>query len=160
MKKYFCIFCLMIFSSCGFYSFSGSTLSVKTVAVPIFENETVEVDVEESIASEIRDAIIKDGNMKVVSESQADAVLSGKIVDVKEEADTFSKSEQANQFKIRVFADISFFDKRRNKVIWEEKRMEGWARYDAKDTSARDEAINEALQMLAKDIIDKTVSGW
>ena len=160
MKKYFCIFCLMVFSGCGFYSFSGSTLSVKTVAVPIFENETVEVDVEESIASEIRDAIIKDGNMKVVGESQADAVLSGKIVDVKEEADTFSKSEQADQFKIRVFADITFLDKRRNKVIWEEKRMEGWARYDAKDTAARDDAIKEALQMLAKDIIDKTVSGW
>ena len=117
-------------------------------------------NVVEGITEEVIDAIIKDGNMKVVSEFQADAVVNGTIVDVIEEADTFTSNETAQQFRIRIFADVSFFDRKKNQTIWEEKNMEGWARYDAADVSARADGIEEALQMLAKEIIDKTVSGW
>ena len=45
-------------------------------------------------------------------------------------------------------------------AIWEETNIEGWANYDATDLSGRDDGIEEALEMLAKEIIDKTVSGW
>jgi len=158
------IICTAVFfmiSGCGYYSVSGSLPShIKTVAVPLFENETVEVDVEEGITAEVVDAIVKDGNMKVVSEFQADAIVNGTIVDIIEEADTFSKEEKADQFKIRIFADVSFFDRRKNTAIWEEKRLEGWARFNASDPSSRVTGIEEASEMLAKEIIDKTVSGW
>ena len=152
---------VVLLAGCGYYSVSGSLPShIKTVAVPIFENETIEVDIVEGITEEVVDAIIRDGNMKVVSEFQADALVDGTIVDVIEEADTFSKEEEADQFKIRVFADVRFFDRKKNAVIWEEKRMEGWARFNASDSSSRVDGIEEALEMLAKEIIDKTVSGW
>ncbi|HDY90246.1 MAG TPA: hypothetical protein ENH82_19270 [bacterium] len=162
MRKLFVISLLIFFGvDCSYYSVSGSLPShIKTVAVPLFENETVEIDIVEGITSEVIDAIIKDGNMKVVSEFQADAIVDGTIIDIIEEADTFSKDEQADQFKIRVLADVQFFDRKKNNVIWEEKRMEGWARFDASDVSSRELGIEEALEMLAKEIIDKTVSGW
>ena len=86
--------------------------------------------------------------------------FTGTIVDVVEQAETFSQDESAEQFKIRIFADVTFFDRRKNQAIWEEKNIEGWANYDAADLSARDDGIEEALEMLAKEIIDKTVSGW
>ncbi len=162
MRKLFVIsLFILLCGGCSYYSVSGSLPShIKTVAVPLFENETVEIDIVEGITSEVIDAIIKDGNMKVVSEFQADAIVDGTIIDIIEEADTFSKDEQADQFKIRVFAEVQFFDRKKNNVIWEEKRMEGWARFDASDVSSRELGIEEALEMLAKEIIDKTVSGW
>ncbi len=148
-------------TGCSYYSVSGSLPAhIKTCAVPLFENETVEAGIVEEITSQVVDAIIKDGAMKVVGEFQADAVVYGTIVDVVEQAETFSQDENAEQFKIRIFADVTFFDRKKNQAIWEEKQIEGWANYDANDLSARDDGIEEALEMLAKEIIDKTVSGW
>ena len=155
------ILLMLLHTGCSYYSVSGSLPShIKTVAVPLFENETVEIDIVEGITSEVIDAIIKDGNMKVVSEFQSDAIVNGTIIDIIEEADTFSKEEEADQFRIRIFANVQFFDRKKNSVIWEEERMEGWARFDTSDTSSRENGIEEALEMLAKEIIDKTVSGW
>jgi hypothetical protein len=148
-------------AGCSHYSVSGSLPAhIKTAAVPLFQNETVEPGIVQEVTETVIDAIISNGSMKVVGESQADAVVYGSIKNVRDEADTYSKSEQANQFKIRIFADVRFFDRKKNKDMWEEKGLEGWARYDASSPSSREDAKTEALKMLAGLIIDKTVAGW
>jgi hypothetical protein len=148
-------------TGCSHYSVSGSLPShIKAAAVPLFENETVEPGIVQEVTETVINAIISNGAMKVVGESQADAVVNGTIMNVRDEADTYSRSEQAKQFRIRILADVSFFDRRKNRVIWEEKGLEGWARYDASSPSAREDAKKEALKMLANLIIDKTVAGW
>ena len=162
------ILCMLFISpGCIYYSVSGSLPGhIKTAAVPIFENKTVEPGIVEDLADAIQDAVISDGNMTITGEFQADALVQGTITDVIEEADVFSSSEKADQFKIRIFADVQFYDRVKNKVVWEEKRMEGWARYsasgaaDSESSATREEAIIEALIMLAYLIIDKTVAGW
>ena len=104
--------------------------------------------------------------MKIVGEFQADAVVNGVIIDVIEEADVYSKDEVAGQFKIRIIARVAFFDRVKNRAIWEEESLEGWAQYDASESSeseesvSREEGINKAIEMLAKEIIDRTVTGW
>jgi hypothetical protein len=146
---------------CSHYSVSGSLPSgIRNVAVPLFENQTVEPGIVEAVTETVINAIISNGQMKVVGESQSDAMVNGIITDVRDEADSYSRSEQAKQFRLRIFADVSFYDRRKNRAIWEEKRLEGWARYDAADPAAREKAKAEALKMLAGLIIDKTVSGW
>ncbi len=160
-RKFIIIVFLFLSAGCSYYSVSGALPAhIKTAAVPLFDNETVEVGIVEEITAEVIDAIIKDGNMKVVGEFQADAVVNGTIIDVIEEADTYTKKEEAEQFKIRIFANVAFFDRKKNNTIWEENRMEGWALFDASDPDSRENAIKEALEMLAKEIIDKTVAGW
>lgn len=157
----FIVILIILCAGCSYYSLSGSLPGhIKTCAVPLFENETVEVDIVENITNEVIDAIISDGNMKVVGEFQSDAIVKGIIVDVVEMPATYSKDEEAKQFKISIYADVQFFDSKKNEVIWEENNMEGWANYDAEDMAAREDGIQEALEMLAKEIIDKTVSGW
>jgi len=158
---------LFLLIGCGYYSVSSSLPGhIKTAAVPLFENETTEVGLVESVTDVIEDAIRANGAMKVVGEFQADAVVNGTIIDVIDEADVYSKDEVADQFRIRILAHVSFFDKVKNRVMWEEERMEGWARYDALGSSvgegsvSREEGIEKALEMLAKEVIDKTVAGW
>ena len=149
---------------CGYYSFSGALPGhIKTAAVPLFENETTEPEIVEEVTRSVVDAVIANGSMKVVGEFQADAVVRGTIVDVIDEADEYSKNEVAQQFKIRIFAKVTFFDRVKNRAIWEEERLEGWARYDASgsaDGVTRDDGKEAALDMLAKEIIDRTVAGW
>ena len=160
-RKFIIIVFLLLGAGCSYYSVSGALPAhIKTAAVPLFENETVEVGIVEEITAEVINAIIKDGNMKVVGEFQSDAVVRGTIVDIIDGPATYSKDEKAELFKISIYADVQFFDQKKNQIIWEEKRIEGWANYDATDPSAREKGITEALEMLAKEIIDKTASGW
>lgn len=152
---------IILSAGCSHYSFSGSLPGhIKTASVPLFQNETVEPGIVENVTDAVTSAIISNGTMKVVGESSSDAVVSGTIVNVLDEADSYSKSEEAKQFRIRIFANVQFYDRVKNKVIWEEKGLEGWARYDANSTSAREEAKLEAARMLADLIIDKTLAGW
>lgn len=160
------VFSSALILGCSFYSFSGSLPShIKTAAVPIFDNKTVEPGLIEDLTDAVEAAILSDGNMKIAGEFQADALVQGVIVEFIDEADTFSKDEKSDQFKIHIYADVKFFDRVKNKAIWEESRMEGWGRYDgpgstADETKSRDDAIMDALKMLSDEIIDKTVAGW
>jgi len=166
MRKNIACIAVLLTAGCAYYSVSGSLPGhIKTAAVPLFDNETTEPGIVEDVSSAIIDAIISNGSMKVVGEFQADAVVRGVIIDVIDEADEYSSSEQAKQFKVRIFADVVFFDRVKNRPLWEEKNLEGWARYDASgsggaESVSRDEAKEQALDMLAKEIIDKTVAGW
>ena len=166
-EKYVIPLILFLFAGCSYYSVSGSLpRHIKTAAVPLFENETTETQLVEDVTEAVVDAIIANGAMKVVGEFQADAVVNGTIIDVVDEADEYSRDEVAAQFKIRIIAHVSFYDRVKNKVIWEEERLEGWARYEtsgsavSEDSVSREEGKKKALDMLAKEIIDKTVAGW
>ena len=170
-SRYFTVFTSLllsvILSACGFYSVSGSLPGhIKTAAVPLFDNETTEPQLVEDVTDAVIDAIIANGSMKIASEFRADAVVRGIIIDVIEEPDQFSRDEQAQKFIIRVLARVTFFDRVKNRPLWEEERLEGWARYDATgsvsegDPVSRDDAMGDALDMLAKEIIDRTVTGW
>ncbi|MFC1606640.1 LPS assembly lipoprotein LptE [Candidatus Latescibacterota bacterium] len=155
-----------LIQGCSYYSFSGSLPShIKTSAVPLFENKTVEPGLVEDLTDIIEAAILSDGNMKITAEAQADALVLGTITDFIDEADSFSRDEQAKQFKVYIYAEVKFLDVAKNEPLWEESRMEGWGLYDAPGAAggegkSRDDAIEEALSKLAKDIIDNTVAGW
>lgn len=166
-RKHILPLVILFLAGCSYYSVSGSLPGhIKTAAVPLFENETTEPGLVEDVTGAVVDAIISNGSMKVVGEFQSDAIVKGTIIEVRDEADEYSKSETAAQFRIRVFAQVSFFDRVKNRTIWEEKSIEGWARYDSSGSSgtgesvSREDAKKKALDMLAKEIIDKTVSGW
>ena len=152
---------LLIASGCGFYSFSGALPAhIKTCAVPLFANETVEPGIVEEITDQVIQSIIQDGSMKVVGEFQADAVVQGTITDVVDEAEAYTESASAKLFRIRIYAHVTFFDRRQNRAMWDDPAMEGEAEYDPSNLSAREEAIRQATQLLAKEIIDRTVAGW
>lgn len=156
---------LVASGGCGYYSVSGALPGyIKTAAVPLFANETVEAGIVEQVTDAVTDAVIRNGSMRVVGESRADAVVNGTIINVRDEADTYSSDAggagSASQFRLRILADVQFLDRVKNKVIWEGKGVEGWARYDASSPSAREEAKEEASRMLANEIIDKIIAGW
>ena len=152
-----------ILGGCGYYSTSSSLPShIKTVAIPLFENETHEVGLVEKFTDTVVDGIISNGHLKVVGELAADSVLRGTISNILDEPDTYSRDEGAQKFRIRIFINIEFFDRKKNNVIWEADSMEGFAVYDAsiEGEEERDRGIDESLEMISKLIVDRLVTDW
>lgn len=144
-------------SGCGYYSFSGSTLPghIKTVHVPLFEDQTAEFGIDQSLTDKIIEAITKDNTLKIASRRNADALLNGKIMTVRERAGQYTEDEVASNFRIHITIQASFEDIKKRNIIWEETWTE-WGEYD----SNREDGIDEAIEKLAENIVNETVSGW
>lgn len=158
------VLCGLAMMACGVYSFSGGGLPsrIKTVAVPLFGNQTTEYGIREKLTDEVIDRLVTDGRLKVVGKEGADSVIKGIVVDYMNLAYTYDKSENVQEYIVRIYVDVSYEDVKSRKVLWEQERMEGWGTYDIQTDPPEDEEMGRerAIAKLAEDIVNKTVAGW
>ena len=161
-NKLIILLCLMgLLSRCGIYSFSGSMAPhLKTVAVPLFNNRTVEYSIAEELTDLVIQEFTRDNSLKIAERSDADVLIEGDIVRVEERAGAFDSQEQVQDLKIYVTAKIKATDQVKRTVLWEE-RLTQWGSYDPSGGSdARSDGILEAMEKISTEILNKTVSGW
>ena len=154
-------YCLLLFiSGCGVYSFSGSGLSgIKTIAIPVFDNQTREYGIRETLTEKIAERFVQDNTLKVVNEKIADSILQGVITKYDREAHTFDEQENIEEYIVRIWVKVTFEEKKNKKTIWKEGDLLGWGIYSAEDET-EDLGKERAIEKLAEDIVNKTVKGW
>jgi len=157
---YYSIFLLLLTSACGVYSFSGSGVSgIKTIAVPLFDNQTEQYGLREDLTINIADRFVQDNTLKVVHEKIADSILKGTITKYTRDAYTYDENENIKEYIVRIWVNASFEEKKNNKTLWKEDNLQGWGIYSAQDET-EDLGKQRALAKLAEDIVNKTVKGW
>lgn len=150
---------LSTFLSCGHYSFTGAGLpGVKTIAIPLFENQTEEYGIREELTNKLVLAFVQDNTLKVTNERIADAVLRGTILKYQKDAYTFDGNENVKEYIARIYVKIIVEDKKHNKNIWEEDNLQGWGTFPADSSEAYGKS--EAIDKLTEDILNRTVKGW
>lgn len=149
--------CISAVSGCGIYSFSGSTIPghIRTVAVPLVQNNTPEFGVDQQLTDALILAISKDNTLKIADARNADSILKGTITQITDRAGQYDTEEVASSFRVTITVKISFEDVKKRNVLWEESWSQ-WGDYE----SSRDQGIEEALTKLTTDIVNRTVSGW
>ena len=151
--------CLATLLSCGPYSFTGAGLpGIKTIAIPLFENQTEEYGIREELTNKLVQAFVQDNTLKVVSERTADAVLRGTILKYQKDAYTFDQSENVKEYIARIYVKITVEDKKHSKNIWEEENLQGWGTFPADSSEAYGKS--KAIDKLTEDIVNRTVKGW
>jgi hypothetical protein len=155
------ILCLLFFiSGCGVYSFSGSSLGgIKTIAIPLFDNQTDQYGIREDLTEKIADRFVQDNTLKVVNEKIADSILRGTIVKYSRESHTFDENENIKEYIARIWVKVSFEEKKNKKVLWKEDNLLGWGIYSAQNET-EDQGKQRAIEKLAEDIVNKTIKGW
>ncbi|PJA29858.1 MAG: hypothetical protein CO189_01150 [candidate division Zixibacteria bacterium CG_4_9_14_3_um_filter_46_8] len=163
--RYFPIFigallALLLNNDCGFYTFSGAGLKgIKTVAVPLFDNQTTEYGLREDLAVAVTNALVADHTLKVINIRRADSALRGVLTKYERECYTFDGSGNCSEYIVRLYVDITFEDLKNKKVVWEEKNVEGFGIYAASEGSDL-LGKQRAVEKLSADIIDKVIKGW
>ncbi|UCB53460.1 MAG: LptE family protein [Candidatus Zixiibacteriota bacterium] len=151
---------LLLLSGCGIYSFSGSGLSgIKTIAIPLFENQTQEYGIREALTEKIAERFVQDNSLKVVNERSADSILRGVITRYTRESHTFDEQENPQEYIARIWVKVTFEEKEGKKVVWKEDSLLGWGIYSAQDET-EEMGKERAIEKLAEDIVNKTVKGW
>lgn len=146
--------------SCGVYTFSQSALGgIKSIAIPLFDDQSTEGGLRERITDQLAKAFVADGTVKVVREQQADGILRGVVVSYTREPYNYTNTEIVTEYICRITLDVQFVNRRSDKVIWEQKGMTNWGTYNT-DSESEDIGKTRAIDKLVEDIINKTVKGW
>jgi hypothetical protein len=110
-------------AGCG-YSFHGNLPDhIKTVAVPIFKNQSDVPGFENSITSAVISAFSNGGRLRVVPIDQADSILEGEILATQIDGAGFDRNQNVQIYHLIVILNVTFRDVRQNKVLWQENGL-------------------------------------
>lgn len=152
------ILSLFVFS-CGPYSFNPGGSGAKSIAVPLFENQTTQFGVREALTDSVSARFLRDNTLKITSAAGAELLLSGSIVRYERSAHTFDASQQVKQYVVNIWADVAVSSQKDKKIVWEAKELLGFGIYDAA-AETEEEGKFRAVSKLAEDIVNRTVRGW
>ncbi len=156
------LICLLT-CGCAYSTSSRTSKGIKSVAVPFFDNNTAEPNLELRVTELIIDNLIKDNTLKVVDEAQADALLDGTIIEFRNLPFSFNQDLNAQEYHVIVTVQVSLFNRRLNEPIWERKLIKGDGAYflDVPTPGlAFDDAVNEAIFEITERILNLTVQDW
>ena len=153
----FCSTLLLL--SCGVYTFSPTALGgIKSAAIPVFDNQTTQYGIGELLTSALSQSLVSDNTLKVLPESQADAVIRGTVVSYSRDPYTYTVGETVQQYICRIGVKVKFETVKNNKTIWEET-LSDFGTYSS-DTETEQVGIDLAINKLVGQIMNKTVKGW
>ncbi len=144
---------------CGVYSFSSSSLGgVKTISVPEFDNKSLQYGLQQDLTQKLIDRFIQDNTLKVVAAADADAILRGEVVRYERVAYTYDKGDNVSEYKVNIYVNF-VLERKGGKVLLERQNLLGWGVYEAA-SETEDDGRLEAIDKLARDIVDETTKSW
>lgn len=147
--------------ACGPYSFSSTGAThIKSVAIPIFQDQTTEFGIKEKLTDEVIEEFTRDHTLRVTDRRNADAMIEGTIVRVEDEAGAFTANETVEDIKVFITVSVRYQDLKKRKVIWEDNITQ-WGTFNPDEgAQSREGGIDEAVAKIANEILNKSVSGW
>jgi outer membrane lipopolysaccharide assembly protein LptE/RlpB len=147
---------VLVFHGCG-YHFTGEgpgpRPGLKRIAIPIFENKTGEPELGSLFAGALRKEFMIRGNLQVVPEDQAEAIIRGRITDIHTSAVAHIEVQQTIQSRLYVTLDIRCQDVESGKAIWQDPQFTYFKTYlQNPDPISSFDNRKLALEFLAKEM--------
>ena len=164
MKKFIYIPFLLIINSCGFYTFSGASISneVKNIKINYFVNEAenFKANLDRDITQKLTDIIIDQTNIGINNDNY-EIEINGKIISYDVSPISISSNDIANQNRLSISVNIDF-----KNYIYEKKNYnQKFTRYvdyksDQNLEEIENELIDQILEEICIDIFNKTFVNW
>ena len=153
---------VMVLAGCG-YSLRGSLPEhIRTVAVPIFKNRTLEPAVENFLTRAIVEAFSTNGRLRVVTPETADSILEGEVIGYDVQSIAFDPRLNIRQYRLIVTLNLKYTDVGGKRVVFERKNLQERADFlvpaTVSETIAREaSALRTAAADIARSVVSLTV---
>lgn len=153
---------LFLLTGCGYTPRPLLGTGLRTIAIENLGNKTYEPGLEVLLTQDVRREFIFDGTLKVLRKTQADLLLSGAVVSYTLEPLSYTQDDKAESYWLKIRAKLTLKNLRTDKLIWQDKIIEGDARYLLVGSLAGTEgqARSKALKDLAREIVRQTIDIW
>ncbi|MDO9573025.1 MAG: LPS assembly lipoprotein LptE [Candidatus Omnitrophota bacterium] len=174
-----------VLSGCGYTTRSMLSGKYSTIYITPFLNK-VDITQESYSASKYRiyrpmletnitkrviNRYLFDGNLKPVKEEKADLLLKGELVEYRKDPLTYtSDGNDVTEYRINIYVNLSLWDMKENKLLWQENNFNGNYSYFIRTTTinpgsnvivvSEDTAVNNAIEDLTRRIVERTVEQW
>ncbi len=144
----------------------GSSLpgNIKSVYVKTFVNECGEPELESVTTSATIAEFQKDGTLSIAGAKTADAVLIARLTDYSLKTLRYSQDNttEPSEYRLTITAGIILSNRATEKVILEYPTVIGKSTFELEDdlATAKANALPEAANDLAHDIVERVVEGW
>ncbi len=133
--------------------------------MPVFENGTIEYNLERDITDAVIARFVQDNHLKVVSERTADAVIKGRVTSYKNSVFGFSSVNRAQEYRVTIGVSVVFKDLVKNREIFNEPNLIKFSNYyvtNVPGDSARTELDGRkaAVTKIADEILSRAVESW
>lgn len=163
-------------AGCG-YSFSGTSLPghIRTIAVPVFANETLDGLIAQETTRGMSDRFLEDNRLKVARETTADCVLTGRVIYYERRVYSYTPQQEPQDYIVIVRIAVVLSDRVQNRDLWSTESMEATATYPASGSTSsaatsetdggalpanEQEARAAAIHKLAQDVLARTLEQW
>jgi len=178
LRKFAAILILIVFftAGCGYTTKSLLPSDLKTIYVSNLVNKIKVTDeasdtrmyrgyrpgMELETTRTIRDKYLSDGNLKIAGPDTADLILTGDLIDFRNEALRYDRNDDVEEYRVRLVVNIEMKNAKDGKVRWTEKNFAGESLYRTSGTLVKSEtaAIKEAAEDLARRIVERTIEEW
>jgi hypothetical protein len=164
-------------AGCGYTTRSAISNQYRTIYIVPFVNKidiTLESNVqgkykiyrprlETDITKAVANKYLFDGNLRPVSEANADLVLRGELVEFMRDPLRYDDNDEVEEYRVNVRVNLALWDARENKLVWEEKSFTGDTTYFTPghlNSKSDEAAISDAIADLARRIVERTVEEW
>jgi len=177
-----CFFFTTALSGCGYTTRSMLYGNYKTIYIAPFLNkvditqETFSANkyriyrpmLETDITKKVINRYLFDGNLKPAKEAAADLVLKGELIEYRKDPLSYtSDTENVTEYRINIYVNLSLWDPKENKMLWQENNFNGNYSYFTADNAnsasikvPEATAVNNAIEDLARRIVERTVEQW
>ncbi len=150
-------------AACG-YNFRGKQNNlppdVRTIAIPVFENQTGELRIERVFTDETLFQFTRSQMLRVVSEAQADVILKGTITKVETEDISLTRGSTSLQRRITITVAAQLVRRGNGDILWENRDLSKNATYNIVGSiQASDSLKQAAISTLAKDLAQSLHDG-
>ncbi|MFC1704300.1 LPS assembly lipoprotein LptE [Candidatus Omnitrophota bacterium] len=117
---------------------------------------------EANITNEVIDEFLSDGNYKITREDDAEVILTGELLDYQRDALRYDDDDDVDEYRLNITVSLSLYNTEENTLEWKEDRLTGDTTYFTTGTLAKSEktALDEAIDDLAKRIVERVVDDW
>lgn len=160
MKKIIPIALLMLLlgglSACG-YSFrhqqSNLPPEIKTIAIPMFGNETNEVGMEGLVTEQIRYQFSNSQILKLAARADADAVMIGSITSISSDDITLTTRTTSEYRRVSIAITVKVVRSDNGKLLYRGSASQSRNYFiSANDNTSTEQARREALRLAARDM--------
>jgi len=154
--KEFLLLLLCLVLGC-FYNFSGFTRrNIKSIAIPVFENQTIKYGIEETLTKLVIDAFIQDNRLEVLDREDAESILLGEITGYNREPFSYDERAQIKDYKVEIAVKLVYKDKK-DQTLWQKELKEYYLYpYEESEEAGIDSLCGE----LANDILKGVLEEW
>jgi hypothetical protein len=105
---------------------------------------------------------LSDGTLRIASGSVADLTLKSDLIDFKRDALRYDNNDNIEEYRIKLIVNMELMNNKTGNLMWAEKGFAGETTYKTRGPLAKSEtaAVNDAIDDLARRIVERTVEAW